>query len=29
MRYTELADTAKLRLLDNDDKFNDRAGRLV
>ena len=29
MRYTELADTAKLRLLDNDDKFHDRAERLV
>ena len=29
MRYTELADTAKLSLLDNDDKFHDRAERLV
>ena len=29
MIYTELADTAKLRLLADDNKFHDRAERLV
>ena len=29
MRYTELADAAKLRLLEDDNKFHDRAERLV